>query len=255
MPTRQRTPVVVLVAALTVAVQGCGGSGSTVDTAAPSSTAATSAPDTTTATTTSAAIDTTVGGAEPAADDDPEIVELPIRDDFSDPDSGWPAVESETSSTAYVDGGYLIAINAAGRWRAATRPTRVGDVVIRVEGRNAGGHIDNGFGVICRADLEADTFYAFQLASDGHYRIGKQAADEYIDLVPWTRSDIVNGGDAADDITAECIGSSLRLFANGELAAEATDGDYPSGDVGLIAASFANPDVRVLFDNFTAEEP
>ena len=55
---------------------------------------------------------------------------------------------------------------------------------------------------------------------------------------------------------AECIGSRIALYVNGELVVEVIDSDISHGDAGLLAGTFENaPEVEVLFDDFTVTQP
>jgi len=47
-----------------------------------------------------------------------------------------------------------------------------------------------------------------------------------------------------------CIGDRIILYVNGELAAEAQDGDLISGDVGVEIGNYDEPQVVIDFDNF-----
>jgi hypothetical protein len=56
-------------------------------------------------------------------------------------------------------------------------------------------------------------------------------------------------------LRVDCIGDQLTFYINFSEVAEATDGDFPTGDVGVVAGSFAEPGVDVLFDNFVVLQP
>jgi hypothetical protein len=57
-------------------------------------------------------------------------------------------------------------------------------------------------------------------------------------------------------LRAECVGTRLALYVNGQLVVEANDSDIPAGDVGLLAGTFENADyLDILFDNFIVRSP
>ena len=49
---------------------------------------------------------------------------------------------------------------------------------------------------------------------------------------------------------ADCLGNTLRLYANGILLGEVTDSDFSSGFSGMIAAALDSPRFEVVFNNF-----
>jgi hypothetical protein len=61
--------------------------------------------------------------------------------------------------------------------------------------------------------------------------------------------------DNMNHLRADCIGDKLSFYINFTEVASATDTDFPSGDVGVVAGSFAEPGVDVLFDNFVVIQP
>ena len=65
----------------------------------------------------------------------------------------------------------------------------------------------------------------------------------------------INKSMAVNHLRADCIGNTLTFYVNGFQIAQAQDSTLPSGDVGLIAGTFAEPGVDVLFDNFVVLQP
>ena len=60
---------------------------------------------------------------------------------------------------------------------------------------------------------------------------------------------------ATNTIRADCVGSSLSLYVNGEKLDEVQDTEFGSGDVGLMAGSFDTPGTDIHFDNFVVTKP
>ena len=61
--------------------------------------------------------------------------------------------------------------------------------------------------------------------------------------------------DSANHLRADCIGDSLVFYVNYQLIAGASDAELATGDVGLLAGSFTQPGVDVLFDHFVVMQP
>jgi hypothetical protein len=122
------------------------------------------------------------------------------------------------------------------------------DVLIDVEARSTDAE-DNYFGVICRY-VDEKNYYFLVISSDQYFGIGK-VKNGLVSLINRTEmppSDIIDqSGD--NNLRAECVGSDLRLFVNGELLETQQDSDFAAGGVGLLVGSYEKP-VTVFFDDF-----
>ncbi len=67
--------------------------------------------------------------------------------------------------------------------------------------------------------------------------------------------DAVQQGEATNHLAAECVGNTLTLYVNGVQVDRVTDSTLTDGDVGLIAGSYEESGVDVLFDNFVVTRP
>ena len=179
-----------------------------------------------------------------------------FADDFSDSDSGWPRRSDETAITDYAQGGYRIWVNDSQVDIWGRPGLDVGDAIIEVEATALGGPQDNDFGLICRHE-DNQNLYFFEISSDGYAIIGMYRAGEWEGLSSdkYQSSDAILQGEATNHLRAECVGSSLRLYVNGELVAEANDSTLEHGDVGLLAGTFDEPGTDILFDNFKVLRP
>jgi hypothetical protein len=65
----------------------------------------------------------------------------------------------------------------------------------------------------------------------------------------------VNAGSTPNKLRADCVGSTLTLYANGQMLATVTDTSFTTGDVGLLVGTFDEPNVSVQFDNFVVTKP
>ena len=179
-------------------------------------------------------------------------------DDFST-DSGWSVTYPEDGSFAgYDQGGYRILVmtdyfDIIGR----ANQSLPADVIIDVDATKIGGEDDSSnFGVVCRMQ-DLDNLYFFTIAPDGFASIGMYQDGSLTFLnEPDYMPDYVNPGANGNHIRAECIGSTLALYANGNLMVQVTDTTFPSGgDVGLIAGTYGVTGTNILFDNFYVQQP
>ncbi len=163
-----------------------------------------------------------------------------FSDDFSSTKSGWDQVQEDDMVTDYANGGYRIYVNEV-NYDMWANPSKFfpGDVRIEVDATKIGGPDDNDFGVICRYQ-DIDNFYFFMISSDGYAAIGKfeGSNNELISSDNMQKVDGITPGAATNHIRADCIGSELKLYVNGNLVATATDSSFTSGDVGLMAGTY-----------------
>ena len=134
-----------------------------------------------------------------------------------------------------------------------------GDVRVEVDATKVGGENDNNFGLICRYSGAADapSFYYFNISSDGYAVIGKvsDGSQEYISSEHMVPSEAINQGNVSNKLRADCVGSTLTLYVNGQEVVTTTDTAYTSGDVGLMTGTFEIPGTEINFDNFLVSRP
>ena len=177
-------------------------------------------------------------------------------DDFSDDSSGWDTWSDEKSQAAYDQGGLRMRVSQA-NYDTWSRPgRRYGDARIAVDTNRLGGPDNNNYGILCRYSNRSN-FYALVISSDGYAGILKVKEGKYQILSgeTLTYQEAVRQGGEMNVIGAECVGGRLALYANGSLLLEAQDGDFSAGEVGLIAGSFDETGVDILFDNFYVIQP
>jgi len=179
-----------------------------------------------------------------------------FSDDFSNPSSGWGVWNQGGAVVEYHNEALRILVNDSQYdfWSVAGRS--FSDVQIEVDSVKIAGPNDNDFGIICRYQNK-DNFYMLVVSSDGYYGIAKMKDGQYsmIGADRLQYSSAIAQKEAANHLQADCVGSSLRLYANGVKLLDAQDTDFSKGDVGLIAGAYNEKGVEILFDNFTVRKP
>ena len=190
-----------------------------------------------------------VNEAEPQSD-------IIFQDNFSVTSSGWDRVQESDRITDYHKYEYRLFVNKPSYDVWANPGLNISDSVIEVEATKVGGPDDNDFGVICRYQ-DINNFYIFTISSDGYYGIAKKMNGDrvLIDMEKLEYSDIIYQGNATNQIRVECVGERLVLSVNGQTLKVATDPDFTSGDVGLIAGTYDVPGTDIYFDNFLIKYP
>jgi hypothetical protein len=179
-----------------------------------------------------------------------------FQDDFSDTSSGWDRVDVEEGVTDYADGVYRIFVNTDSTDVWANPGLNFTDTIIEVEAEKVGGPDDNDFGVICRYE-DTNNFYFFILSSDGYFGIGRvlDGVQELLGEEELMPGEAINTGNTTNVIKADCVGSTLTLYANGTQLVSVEDTALTSGDVGLLAGTFDTPGTDIYFDNFVVRQP
>jgi hypothetical protein len=177
-------------------------------------------------------------------------------DDFSDASGNWPQVSGPNGNLGIANGAYRIqALSTHYEVLAAPRHT-FRDVQVEVDATRQAGPEQNLFGLICRSSNSED-FYFFAISSDGYCALGKIKNSKTTLLgqeMMAYNSDIIQG-DGPNHLRFDCIGETLTGYVNGRVVASSKDGDFSSGDVGLVAGALDTPGVAVVFDNFVVYKP
>lgn len=179
-----------------------------------------------------------------------------FKDDFSSNEAGWNLSQSDAGGAEIVDGMarlYLIQPHTDVR---TTPGLKFSDVRIDVDAVKSFGSDNNYFGIICR-DQGNGNFYSFLISSDGYYGISKvkDGGHELISGDQMRRNDDIQSGTAPNHLSVICQGDQLTLAVNGIVLQTVQDGEYQSGDFGLIAGSSDDSDIEVRFDQFLVTKP
>ena len=176
------------------------------------------------------------------------------QDLFADNTSGWDRVINDGGIMDYDSGGYrfLIRESKVNYW--STPGENFKDVRVEADVTKLNGPDENRAGLMCR--YQNGDHYFFIISTDGFYAIGKFIDGQTIllgqeSMVP---SDSILA-DGVNHLRADCIGDSLTFYVNFIQVAAVRDADFPTGDVGLLAGSFNEPGVDVLFQNFVVMQP
>ena len=182
-----------------------------------------------------------------------------FEDDFSDDSKGWGVFEDQDASLKIENGVFRILVTAPKYLIWSTPGEDYSDAIIDVDTQKTAGPEAAEYGVICRYSEDSSgnhSFYYLVIAGDTYAAIIKVIDDEQIEISSRdVQFDSINGGNAANKIHAECIGSSLVLSANGTEIFSVTDTSLTGGDVGLIATTYEESGVDVNFDNFVVKKP
>ena len=183
-----------------------------------------------------------------------------FQDDFSgEKECGW---------SLYNRGGAVVEIDEGMMRMSTSQPGQIwwtnpgqsfDDVIISTEARQVSGPNDNAYGTICRYQNE-ENFYVFLISGDGYYTIGKYTSDSpaitYLtENGEYQFSDVINQGNATNQIRTSCIGQELSLAVNGVTLTTVTDPTFVIGDVGLAVSTLEPGTAVVEFTDFRVVAP
>ncbi len=129
------------------------------------------------------------------------------------------------------------------------------DVRVEVDAGKLAGPDANRIGIFCRSN--GSSYYFFFIGSDGFYGVGlfKNGQASLLGQTEMKSNSGIITGTAINHLRADCRGDDLAFYVNGSLLSELHDSTLTHGDVGLLAGTFDNPGVDIVFDNFIVLKP
>ena len=180
-----------------------------------------------------------------------------IQDDFSDLTSGWQSQQIDCCQFEYNSGAFRISVSKANFVGFSLFPKLTYDnVSLEADVAESTGPASAIYGLACRVSSTYDKGYIFAIRPDTAHVIFMVAGSSQKELKAVLKSAAILPGKATNHLRADCNGSQLTFYANGQKLIEAQDSQYQSGLVGMVVST--QPDsggADVSFDNFVAREP
>jgi hypothetical protein len=231
---------------------------------APSSQAS-AVPTSTPATTPATAVVTTAVAPTPAEPPPPPstpgmALRTVLEEDFTTNQRQWP---DNPQATAWItDGAYHLFARQPGQFVAIGAPMTesLRDVVVTASFRKVGGPPGGGYGVIVRDQgpgprdglNQGGQYYVLEAGDRGEVGIWRREGEHWVELVPWTPSEAVRLGDAANELRVQAVGQRLIFLVNGTEVANVEDSVLPEGGMGVFVGGDFN---EVLLDRFVVQAP
>lgn len=167
----------------------------------------------------------------------------------------WSSGDDTYSSGEVVDGVYDLLIKGDDVSRWASAGENFADGIYQVEAVQIDGPLDNGYGMLFRAEPESGDFYLFKISGDGYVWIGRyqdEAEEQAIIGSHWFESPAVKQGlNQTNSLRVEADSGNMIFYVNEQEVGRVTDNTFASGDIGLYAQTLGFPGVHVQFDNFS----
>jgi uncharacterized repeat protein (TIGR01451 family) len=170
-----------------------------------------------------------------------------LADDFSDPASGWPIIDTAGYAMGYLNGEYRMAVNDAGYLAWSTRDIGATSYRIEVDARSAG-PVNGSYGVVFSRD--SGGFYAFEV-SGGNFLLGRWDAgsSSWVTLIDWSSSSSIHTGTQSNRLRVVRNSPGISLYVNDVMIGYATDSVHDGTRVGMLAEAY-QPNYDARFDNF-----
>ena len=180
---------------------------------------------------------------------------LAYEDDFST-ETGWVQQQNDSWSMGYAQGGYFIKVNITNAPVWSVRNQDFEDIRLEVDAYRSQGPVTGYYGLVCR-HVNGDNYYALVVSDDGFYGIGLVEKGEKLRFLQEgiAPPDLLKPAGTPNRLRADCVGTTLSLYANGVKLAEIQDDTFDAGETGLLAGTRKEAGLQALFDNLVARSP
>ena len=181
-----------------------------------------------------------------------------FADDFSDASSGWDVRKTNNGSSDYRDGHYFIRVDSPKfqLW-STTGQDFTDDVIVEAMAGPAAGPQENEMGVMCRYQ-DINNFIYGSIGSDGFYAI-VEVADNKTNILTgnghFQQSAAIPVSSETYPIRFACEGDRYTLSVNGQEIDSIHSSTFSHGDAGLLAGTFGQGGVEIVFDDFKVSRP
>ncbi len=178
-----------------------------------------------------------------------------LDEQFGDNHRGWP---SDPNSTAWLaSGAYHLLARQPTYFVAIGAPLHVsvGDVAVRGQFQKRGGPPGGGYGLIVRDEPpgprdginQEGHFVVLEAGDQGEFGVWRRAGNTWLDVIPWTHSDVVRVGRDPNDLMVKSRGTTLTFVINGVQVAQVVETTLTGGGVGVFVGGDYNEAVLSRF--------
>jgi hypothetical protein len=177
-------------------------------------------------------------------------------DDFSSSSSGWGTGTDAQSSVQYSQGGLQMQVYSPYYVTWSTYGIEsYENLHMEVNVTNSSTDPEAMFGFICNEQGQTNSFYYVGVSPDGYYAFIKSSVAAEDVYLKEGNSDVISANPSSLRLGLDCNNGSMTLYVNGQTIDSVTDSTYPSGVVGLFAASNDEESgASVIFDDFTSTQ-
>jgi formylglycine-generating enzyme required for sulfatase activity len=187
-----------------------------------------------------------------------------VEDDFTDTNSGWPALSNDKYVLGYHPPDYYhVQVSGPNDWVVASKGPDFEDVTVETQVLVDHTDTENGnfrYGLMLRRAGD-NQFYAFAVSSrTGTWQVLKRTATGFETLAEGkieTLQGFAPPGftpDKSDTLRVDAQGSNFIFQINGETVTQISDADYVTGEVGFFVENFDEALAHVHYEALTIRE-
>jgi hypothetical protein len=175
-------------------------------------------------------------------------------DYFKDTSTGWAEGDYEKVKYWIEDGEYHIQVKNV-KWAAWSSYETKRYSNFRYEAIvHQVSDLPGAYGLVFRYQ-DNDNFYMFNISHKGYYQFVKQIDDKWVVLKDWTKHSSIKQGQATNILWVQCVDNTIQVGVNNSrLNNVIRDESFAEGQIGLIANTFDEPNVHVVFDEVAVFE-
>jgi formylglycine-generating enzyme required for sulfatase activity/tRNA A-37 threonylcarbamoyl transferase component Bud32 len=181
---------------------------------------------------------------------------LLYQDEFTDPASGWPALDQNNHHFGYHPPDYYhVEVSVPNDHVAVSRGPSFDDVIVETEvfvdhTQTASG--DFRYGLALRRS--GDQYYAFTISPRTQtWQVFKSSSAGLAVMAEGT-DDSIQGLNASDKLRVDAAGPDFTFYINDQAVTQVNDSDYPSGEVGFVVQTLDETLAHIHYDWLTIRE-
>ena len=185
---------------------------------------------------------------------------LALDADFNRSRDGFPIGESPTLKYAYANEQWHLTITGGGLWWPGHQPLhklQLDDFVCEVEAQFSKSDEQGGWGMgLTRNSGKTHPWTGVEMNGDGQFRINLYDHKKQEAVLPWTSYAATKHVTQTNTIRLEVKGNVMRLFVNGQFAAERTNKELLPAPRSITVYAFTSkPPVEVKFSRVRVWKP
>ncbi len=190
----------------------------------------------------------------PTPDYHPNLGEIILRDDFSNPGS-WTFEQTSSGNVSLGVNELTIAIAEPKAYAFSIRQEPIlGDFYLELTASPMLCQAEDQYGILIRFSSPVD-FYRYSLSCDGRVRLDRIVQGTASSPQPWTISGSVPpGAPITSRLAVWAQGSEMRFFINDQHQFTVTDPLLISGNLGVFARSMGETAVTVNFSDLIVRQ-
>lgn len=145
-----------------------------------------------------------------------------IKEEFEDNALNWPIGSRDFTNFSIFSGKYHFehSRKVSGWLVTNTLPVEIPDNVSIEAKINKISGVGAGYGIIF-GGADVSNIHTFVISSNGYYRYAYYNNNKFIEVIKWTKSPYINGGNATNLIKVGIEGNSIKFYVNNALISQA----------------------------------